>query len=148
MLKKISLLLLVLVAMTLTACDSKGTTEATIGYPQKYGIVDVVAGEETKTGVVLTLETDGFGGTVKVEVTIVGGKITDFDVLEHTESSGWGKAVIDNGTLAQALIDETDDLDSLDVHEYLDSEASATVTAEALLDIAKAALEHYADSYE
>ncbi len=144
MLKKISLVFLLLFALTLVACDSGSKVD----YPKRYGIVDVISGEDTKAGLVLTLETDGFGGTIKVEVTIVDGKITAYEVKEHTESTAWGKALIDDGALIQAFIDETDDLDSIVLQDYLDSEAGATITAEALLDIAKAALEHYEEDYK
>ncbi|MDD4069157.1 MAG: FMN-binding protein [Candidatus Izemoplasmatales bacterium] len=86
MFKKIAIALVLVFTLTLFACDSGSKVE----YPKKYGIVDVVAGEETKTGVKLTLEIDGFGSTIKAEVTVVDGKIVDYDVIENSESAGWG----------------------------------------------------------
>ena len=141
MFKKIAMLTLIGFMTFLVACD-KGPE-----YPKEYGIVDVISGEETSEGVVLTLETDGFGGTITAEITILDGEIVTYTITEHNESDAWGKAVIDGGALIQAIIDESN-LSNLDVHDYLDGQASATVTGEALLDIALAALEHYEEDYE
>ncbi len=142
MFKKMTMLLLVGLLVFLVACD-KGPD-----YPKAYGIVDVISGEETEDGVVLTLETDGFGGTITAEVTVLDGLIVSYEVTQHTESTGWGKALIEDGALIQALIDESDDLSSVDVQDFLDADAGATVTGEALLDIALTAIEHYEEDYQ
>ncbi len=146
MLKKIALLFVVSLGFLLLACDSGSKVE----YPKEYGIVDVLSAEETKTGYVFTLETDGFSSSTKIkaEVTIVDGKITDYTIVSNGESAGYGKTLIEDETIIQAIIDETDNLDSFDVFDYLDSEASATITADALLEIALAALEHYEEDYK
>jgi Na+-translocating ferredoxin:NAD+ oxidoreductase RnfG subunit len=146
MLKKIAVLFLVALGFTLMACDSGSKVE----YPKKYGVVDVLSAEETKTGYVFTLETDGFSGSAKIkaEVTIVDGDITNYTIVSHQESAGYGKALIEDGDLIQAIIDETNGLDNFKVSDYLDSEASATITGDALLEIALAALEHYTADYK
>ena len=144
--KRIALLFLVLLGFLLVACDSGSKVE----YPKEYGVVDVISAEETKTGYTFTLETDGFSSTTKIkaEVTIVDGKITAYTVVSNGESTGYGKTLIEDGIILQAIIDETDNLDDFDVTDYLDSEASATITADALLEIALAALEHYNEDYK
>lgn len=149
MIKKLSLVFMMLFALTLVSCSSKDD-EKTINYPKTYGIVEVLSGERTDDGILLTLETDGFNATtpIKVEVTIKDGAIIKYEVIEHNESTTWGKALIDSGDLAQAFIDHSGSLNSLDLEDYLDSSASATITAEALLDIALAALQHYTDDYK
>ncbi|MDY0278687.1 MAG: FMN-binding protein [Acholeplasma sp.] len=146
MMKRIALLFLVLLGFLLVACDSGSKVE----YPKEYGVVDVISAEETKTGYTFTLETDGFSSTTKIkaEVTIVDGKITAYTVVSNGESTGYGKTLIEDGIILQAIIDETDNLDDFDVTDYLDSEASATITADALLEIALAALEHYNEDYK
>ncbi len=146
MMKKLALLFLVFLGFTLVACDSGSKVE----YPKEYGVVDVLSAVETKTGYTFTLETDGFSSTTKIkaEVTIVDGKITAYTIVSSGESTGYGKTLIEDGTILQAIIDETDNLDDFDVTDYLDSEASATITADALLEIALAALEHYNEDYK
>ena len=146
MMKKAALLFLVFLGFTMVACDSGSKVE----YPKEYGVVDVLSAEELKTGYVFTLETDGFSSTTKIkaEVTIVDGKITAYTIVSHGESTGYGKTLIEDGTILQAIIDETDNLDTFDVADYLDSEASATITGDALVEIALAALEHYNEDYK
>ena len=144
MLKKLFTLLLFVFALTLTACDKKTEVE----YPKTYSNVTVIAGEETDAGVVMTIEADGFHGKVTADVTVKDGKIVAFVVTAHTESVGWGKALIDEGDFIQALIDSTNSLDTFDISAHLDSEAGATFTGEALLDIAKTALAHYNEDYK
>jgi hypothetical protein len=146
MLKKMALLFLVFLGFTLVACDSGSKVE----YPKEYGVVDVLSAEETKTGYIFTLETDGFSSSTKIkaEVTVVDGKITAYTIVSNGESTGYGKTLIEDGTIIQAIIDETDNLDTFDVADYLDSEASATITADALLEIALAALEHFEEDYK
>lgn len=143
MFKKMMAVTLCVLAFTLSACDKD-----TVEYPISYGIVDVIAAEETKSGVILTLETDGFGGTIEAKVTLQNGLIVAYNVETHTESNGYGKTLIETGTIIQALIDESDDLTAFDVHDHLDAEAGATITGEALYDIAVAALDHYNEYYK
>ncbi|MFP4478609.1 MAG: FMN-binding protein [Candidatus Izemoplasmatales bacterium] len=142
--KKLIFAFLILFALGLNACSSG---ESSVEYPKTYNIVDVVSGEETEDGVVMILETDGFGGTIEAEVTVKDGEITKYEVIDHSESDGWGKTIIDDGDLTQAFVDESDELDDLEISTYLDSKASATITAEALYDIALTALEHYEEDY-
>jgi len=144
MMKKLLFAFFILFTFGLNACSSEGND---VEYPKSYNIVDVISGEETDDGVVMTIETDGFGGTIQAEVTVMNGDITDFEVKDHSESDGWGQTLIDNGDLSQAFIDESDELSDLDVSVYLDSNASATITAEALYDIALTALDHYQEDY-
>ena len=146
MMKKMALLFLVFIGFALVACDSGSKVE----YPKEYGVVDVLSAEETKTGYTFTLETDGFSSTTKIkaEVTIVDGKITAYTVVSNGESTGYGKTLIEDGTILQAIIDATDNLNTFDVADYLDSEASATITGDALLEIALTALEHYNEDYK
>jgi Na+-translocating ferredoxin:NAD+ oxidoreductase RnfG subunit len=143
MFKKIMAAFLCVLALTLTACDKN-----TVEYPKTYGNVDVISAEETKSGVILTLETDGFHGTIQAKVTIQEGAIVAYQVVSHSESDGYGKTLIESGTLIQAFIDESSDLDALDVQDYLDAEAGATITGDALFDIALTALEHYNEDYK
>ncbi len=72
----------------------------------------------------------GFGGAVKVQVTLEDGKITKVEVLEHAETNGIGTPAIDElpGKIVAA--------GSADV----DGVAGATVTSGAIVEAVKAAL--------
>ncbi len=144
MLKKILAVFLFAFVLMLTACDK--TT--LVDYPKAYNNVNVIAGEVTDAGVVMTIEADGFHGIITADVTVKNGKIVAITVTQHTESAGWGKALIDEGDYIQALINATDNLETFDISSHLDSEAGATYTGEALLDIAKTALTHYNEFYK
>ncbi len=74
----------------------------------------------------------GFGGDLTVEMGINGEEITSFEVTEHTETPSIGTAAIDT---LPALIVENQTIN-------LDVVAGATVTSVAILEAAKAALEH------
>lgn len=51
-------------------------------------------------------EGKGFGGTIKVEVEVSGGRIASIDLLEHDESAGISDPAID--AIPQAIIDAQD----------------------------------------
>ena len=69
-----------------------------------------------------TGEADGYGGKVKVSVTMNGTDITEVKVIEHSETPGVGTRAID------ALPEKIVQADSIDV----DSVSGATVTSEAI----------------
>lgn len=69
-----------------------------------------------------TGEADGYGGKVKVSVTMNGTDITEVKVIEHSETPGVGTRAI------EALPDAIVQADSVDV----DSVSGATITSEAI----------------
>lgn len=77
-----------------------------------------------------TGEAEGYGGTLKVTVTLNGNDITSVKVTEHSETQGVGTRAID--TLPQAIAEA----DSIDV----DSVSGATITSEAIKQAVSQAL--------
>lgn len=69
-----------------------------------------------------TGEAEGYGGTLRVTVTMNGDDITDVQVIEHSETQGVGTRAID------ALPTAIEEADSIDV----DSVSGATVTSNAI----------------
>lgn len=75
-------------------------------------------------------EADGFGGKVKVKVTVDGAKITNIEVLEHAETAGVSDPAFEK--LPQAIIDaQGTDIDGV---------AGATFTSNAIFEAVKNAL--------
>ncbi len=75
-------------------------------------------------------EADGFGGKVKVKVTVDGAKITNIEVLEHAETAGISDPAFEK--LPQAIIDaQGTDIDGV---------AGATFTSNAIFEAVKNAL--------
>ena len=95
--KNISLLML---CMLLTAC-----------------LTGCRASADQRTG-----EAEGYGGTIRVSVTMNGDDITDVKVLEHNETQGVGTRAID---ALPAAIEEADSID-------VDGVSGATVTSNAI----------------
>ncbi len=75
-------------------------------------------------------EAEGYGGTLKVTVSMNGSDITSVKVVEHNETEGVGTKAID--TLPQAIAEA----DSIDV----DSVSGATITSEAIKQAVSQAL--------
>ena len=75
------------------------------------------AGADQRTG-----EAEGYGGTIKVTVTMNGDDITDVRVVSHNETQGVGTRAID---ALPAAIEEADSID-------VDSISGATITSEAI----------------
>nr|MBR4281431.1 FMN-binding protein [Clostridia bacterium] len=69
-----------------------------------------------------TGEAEGYGGTLRVSVTMNGTDVTEVKVIEHSETPGVGTRAID------ALPDRIAQADSIDV----DSVSGATITSEAI----------------
>ncbi len=69
-----------------------------------------------------TGEAEGYGGTLKVRVTMNGEDITKVEVIEHSETPGVGTRAI------EALPSAIEEADSIDV----DSVSGATVTSQAI----------------
>ena len=88
------------------------------------------------TDTVVTIKTKGMYD-ITVSVTIDDqGSVTAVTVLDHQETDGLGKAVIE-GDFIQSIIDGQDDLDSID------AVAGSTLTSDALVNAVKKALEVY-----
>ena len=77
-----------------------------------------------------TGEAEGYGGTLKVTVTMNGEDITDVKVTEHHETQGVGTRALD------ALPDAIKQADSIDV----DSVSGATITSQAIKEAVSQAL--------
>lgn len=69
-----------------------------------------------------TGEAEGYGGTIRVTVTMNGDDITDVQVIEHSETQGVGTRAID---ALPAAIEEADSID-------VDGVSGATVTSNAI----------------
>ncbi len=83
------------------------------------------AGAETYMG-----EAEGYGGTLRVSVTVNGEDVTSVKVVEHSETPGVGTRAID---ALPALIEQAD-------HVGVDSVSGATVTSEAIKSAVSQAL--------
>jgi len=136
--KKLMLLSAFFLVFMLVAC---GGGDEGANYPVSYFNAEVISSSESGNAVTLTIESEGFYPMV-VEVTIASGQMTAFDVIEHRESGNWGGALISDGDFIAAIIQNANNLSNVDV------EAGVTATAEALIDVARAAMEHYKTYYE
>lgn len=79
-------------------------------------------------------EAQGFGGTVKVKVTMDGDKIAQVEVLKHAETDGIGTKAFDS------LPAQFNGLTTADEIDALDAVTGASVTSGALKDAVKDAL--------
>lgn len=75
-------------------------------------------------------EAEGFGGTVKVKVTMDGDKIAKIDVLSHSETAGVSDAAFN--TIPQAIIDAQS--------TSVDVAANATISSKAIMAAVENAL--------
>ncbi len=74
---------------------------------------------------------EGFGGTIKIELVVEDGKITDLNVLEHTETEGVSDGAF-SGITEQLLEKQNAD--------KLDTVSGATKTSEGLIKAINEAL--------
>lgn len=135
--KVLSLTALLMIAFVITACG-----EAGVDYPVSYFNAEVQSSKTSGEAVTFTITSEGFY-PMTVEVTISAGRMTAFTVTDHKESGNWGGKLIDDGDFIAAIIANADQLD-----QQLDAKAGVTATSEALLDVALAAMKHYATHYE
>lgn len=89
------------------------------------GLTGCTANADQRTG-----EAEGYGGTLRVTVSMNGSDITSVKVVEHNETEGVGTKAID--ALPQAIAEA----DSIDV----DSVSGATITSEAIKQAVSQAL--------
>lgn len=97
------------------------------------------AGTETETvtengKTTVTVQVKGLAD-MTVEVTIENGEITEMVVTDHSETASIGGELIEDGEFINLIIENQADLDSVD------AEAGATLTSDALIEAARAALE-------
>ncbi|MFP4286723.1 MAG: FMN-binding protein [Candidatus Izemoplasmataceae bacterium] len=146
--KKI-LFISVFMVFLLTAC---GTEEPGVEYPvDEYFNASITSATIDGDTVDMVIVSGGFAGDITIDVTVTNGEITAFTVTDHSESEDWGKIIIDEEALTNAIIGSSS-VSEIDVNDYdnIDAEGSATAgtTAEALVDAASAALSHYDDLME
>ena len=98
----------------------------------------VVIGNQTSgTDTIISLRVKGMH-EITVSVTIdAAGTITSMNIVSHTETDGYGKQVIEDGTLVTAIIAGQADLTAID------GVSGATLTSDALIAAAQAALDEY-----
>lgn len=136
--RKLIILTAFLFIFMLAAC---GGDDNGVDYPVSYFNADVISSAVNGSEVTLTIESEGFY-PMTIEVTISDGTMSAFVVTQHQESGNWGGALIEDGDYIAEIIANADNLDNVDV------EAGVTATAEALIDVARAAMEHYRTYYE
>lgn len=136
--KKILLLSAFVFLFVLVAC---GGDENGVTYPASYFNAEITNSSTSGNAVTFTVESEGFYPMV-INVTITNGQMTAFEVTEHRESGNWGGALIDDGDFIASIIANANNLNNVDV------EAGVTATSEALIDVARAAMEHYGTYYE
>ena len=134
--KVLSLTAFLVIAFFITACGEDG-----VDYPVSYFNAEVQSSSTAGEAVTFKITSEGFY-PMAVEVTITAGTMTAFTVTDHKESGNWGGALIDDGDFIAAIIANANQLDQLD------AEAGVTATSEALMDVARAAMQHYATHYE
>jgi hypothetical protein len=131
--KKIVLLTILFLSLGLMACSDSG-----VDYPVNYYNATITASSTSSDEVTFTIESTGFYDLVAL-VTVKDGIIISYTVTDHEESTNYGGVLIDDGDFISDLIEANGALSS----SQLDAYAGATATRDALVDIAKAALEHY-----
>ncbi len=145
--KKLLMIFTLSMFLVLAACGN-GDDVAHVEYPVEYFNANVTGSTTDGETLILTIDGEGFY-PMTAEVSFEGGAMVGFEITNHSESAEWGGVIIDRGDIQSALIDKWDDLDSFDVAGYsdVDADTGATATAEALEDIAVAAVEHYLEYY-
>lgn len=125
MMKKLSALFLALaLVFSLTACTG-GTPD---GSAQPSGSAPAAEGKFTPG--TYEGEAQGFGGTIKVAVTLSADKIDTVEVLESTETDAIGEVALES--LPQAVVDAQS--------SQIDTVSGATVTSTAFIEAVNAAL--------
>ena len=145
--KKLLTLIVFVMVFTLAACNGDDTVD--VDYPVEYFNATVTSSEVDGDEVVLTVDGEGFY-PMTAEVKFENGSMTNYEVVDHSESAEWGGIIIDRGELQDAFVENYSDLAnfSIDPYKDVDAETGATATAEAMEDIAVAAVEHYQEYYE
>ena len=136
--KKLLLLSAFVFLFVLAAC---GGDDNGVNYPVSYFNAEVTSSSTSGNAVTLTIESEGFYPMI-IDVTITNGQMTNFVVTEHRESANWGGVLIDDGEFIAQIIANANTLSNVD------AEAGVTATSEALIDVARAAMEHYKNYYE
>ena len=125
MMKKLSALFLALaLVFSLTACTG-GTPD---GSAQPSGSAPAAEGKFTPG--TYEGEATGFGGTIKVAVTLSADKIDKVEVLESTETDAIGEVALES--LPQAVVDAQS--------SQIDTVSGATVTTEAVTNAVNAGI--------
>ena len=125
MMKKLSALFLALaLVLSLAACTG-GTPD---GSAQPSGSAPAAEGKFTPG--TYEGEAKGFGGTIKVAVTLSADRIDKVEVLESTETETIGEVALES--LPQAVVDAQS--------SQIDTVSSATVTSTAFIEAVNAAL--------
>ncbi len=140
------LLMLLLFVFTLAACN--GETEE-VDYPLdgEYSTT-IESADFDGDSADISVSREGYVDDIEVLVTFTDGVITDFEVTNHSESDEWGAILISEGELQQAIIEQGSDFTDIALEDYTDLEdtdasGAATQTGESLIDIARAAYEHF-----
>lgn len=142
--KKFIVLFMAVFALTLVACGGDDGVE----YPVEYTRATVVSSNVDGDTVKLTVEGEGFY-PMTAEVTFVNGTMTAFEITDHRETANWGEVLIDAGDLQQAIIDNQSNISGIDLGDYVVvAGGTVSATAEALIDIASTAVEHFGKHYE
>ena len=125
MMKKLSALFLALaLVLSLAAC----TGDTPDGSAQPSGSAPAAEGKFTPG--TYEGEAKGFGGTIKVAVTLSADRIDKVEVLESTETETIGEVALES--LPQAVVDAQS--------SQIDTVSSATVTSTAFIEAVNAAL--------
>ena len=142
--KKLYGLLLFVAVFTIAACGG-----GSVDYPVEYFNATVTGSQVDGDTVTLTIDGEGFY-PMTAEVKFVNGSMTHYDIIEHRESAQWGGVLIDNGELQTAIVNNASTLGGVNIGDFteIDATASATATAEAMMDIARAAVEHFNEFYK
>lgn len=148
--KKFIFALLLMFSLVLVACggDDDNNDVDLPNYPyDDHFNATIVSAEVDGDTVTMTIETIGFHpvNVIRIDVTFENGVITAYEVTDHGESPAWGGVLIDDGDILAAILEYAGNLSALDPADYaqVDEETGATITAEALVDVARAAVEHY-----
>lgn len=110
------------------------------------GLVDIYVANN-KTGVVITTEDKGFGGSIVVVTGIdKSGKITGINITDHTETPGLGTKAMTVEFLSQYMGKEKiDSSPNADKYTEIDAVTGATVSSNAVFRAVEKALKGYGE---
>lgn len=139
--KKSILSLLLALALVLTACGGEEKKDGSVEKSAETSVEESKeegkeeSKEESKkesgSADILTGEAEGRNGTIKVEVTVEGEKITDVKIVEHAETEGIADPALEE--IPAAIVEKG-------TTEGVEAVSNATVTSEAIIEAVNNAL--------
>ena len=118
------------------ACGPDTSPIEEMDYPVEYETGTITEASDEGAMISIIIEVEGFEDTIRATVVVdQDHNVVSMDITDHNETEGWGQDAIEDQSFIDDIIENQDDLDTIDVY------SGATVTSEALFDIVRTAHE-------